>query len=418
LPNLLLLRRLDIGSGIIITGTSLAALVGLLCLGHWLGWDEAWSSFGVTPLHPVFLDMHGVTDPAACAAKGINPYLPSDCEPGRTFNYTPVWLWLGYLGIDGSDAAWLAIPMIICAFAVVTLLLRGRRASDGVLASLAVLSPSVLMGVERGNIDLAILALVGAGALTFKAKNLYRVFWTGALISAAILLKLYPMFCMALIARFDKRTLLLVAVLAIVGVCYLAIIFPDLNFIRQNTGTSYILSYGYKVAFLGFDFLRSEAGLSPSDLAGTWVPVVLALLILAVAVVTASLLNVRDGNILCRVPNNVAGTAYLFGSGIYCGTFLLGADFVYRLMFLVLCVPQMLDWRSEATDKIGRGLLALVLSVLWLNGNSNGNSTFLWVPQLLDWLLFFGLATILVSNFAGALKAWWRTPSVGAPQAA
>jgi hypothetical protein len=105
----------------------------------------------------------------------------------------------------------------------------------------------------------------------------------------------------------------------------------------------------------------------------------------------------------CTVTNSVAGTAFLFGSGIYCGTFLLGTNFIYRLMFLLLCLPQLSDWqrKESAVDerKIELGLFATVLSVLWLNGGPNGHTTFLLVPHLINWLLFFGLATVIMSNF-------------------
>lgn len=323
--------------------------------------------------------------------------------PGRVYNYPPVWLFLGYLGIDGSDAVWLSILIIVGALVVVVLLLQGRSSGDGALASLAILSPSVMMGVERGNVDLFILMLVGGAALVFKAQKLNRIFWAGTLISLGVLLKLYPMFCVALAARFYKRAILFAGALAIISLGYLVVIFRDLAFIRRNTGTSFDLSYGYKVPFLGLDHLRSEAGLGATALADTWMPFALALLILILAA-AAALLNFRYGRLFCAVPDNVAGTAYLFGSGIYCGTFLLGANYIYRLMFLLLCLPQLLDWgggppvERERTETIGRGGLALVLSALWLNGNPNGYLTFMWAPQLIDWLLFFGMATILLSN--------------------
>ncbi len=104
----------------------------------------------------------------------------------------------------------------------------------------------------------------------------------------------------------------------------------------------------------------------------------------------------------CTIPNSVAGTAFLFGTGIYCGTFLLGTNFIYRLMFLLLCLPQLRDWLSVNTDdrerKIEVGLFATILAALWLHGEANGHSTFLLVPQLIDWVLFFGLAAVLMSN--------------------
>jgi hypothetical protein len=75
-------------------------------------------------------------------------------------------------------------------------------------------------------------------------------------------------------------------------------------------------------------------------------------------------------------------------------------------MFLLLCLPQLLDWQTQrsgvrkAFNGIPElGLLAIVLGVLWLNGNADGHSTFLILPQLLDWLLFFCLVIVLVLNF-------------------
>jgi fatty acid desaturase len=54
---------------------------------------------------------------------------------------------------------------------------------------------------------------------------------------------------------------------------------------------------------------------------------------------------------------------------------------------------------KERSPPIEAWLLVIVLAVLWLNGNANGHTTFLWVPQLFNWLLFFALAVVLISNF-------------------
>ena len=72
-------------------------------------------------------------------------------------------------------------------------------------------------------------------------------------------------------------------------------------------------------------------------------------------------------------------------------------------MFLLLCLPQLQDWQIQRNagppSSAELGLFATVLGVLWLNGNADGHSTFLLLPQLLDWCLFFGMATVLMSNF-------------------
>ena len=51
-------------------------------------------------------------------------------------------------------------------------------------------------------------------------------------------------------------------------------------------------------------------------------------------------------------------------------------------------------------------LYGTVLGVLWLNGNADGHSIFLLLPQLLDWFLFFCLTAVLMANFLRTLRAF------------
>ena len=389
-----------IGSGTVIVSTVVVVLVMLLYFGDTVGWDLTWRSFGVTPLHPKFFDMHAVTDHAACMVKGFDAYVLNPCDSITPFNYPPVWLWLGYLGIDGSDSAWLSVLITVAALGVLVALLKGRSIGHGVLTSLAILSPSMMMGIERGNVDLFILALVGGAALIFAEQRPVRMAGAFALIGLATVLKLYPFFCVVLAARFSRRTLFFAIALAAVSSVYFAIIYNYLPIIRQNTPNVSLLSYGYKVPFLGFDKLLTELKRPPTGVADTWVPITAAILTQILAAVLA-LFSFRRGSALCTVANSVAGTAFLFGAGIYCGSFMLGTNFTYRLMFLLLCMPQLQDWQSgtfansDRTVAVAQSLIAAVLVALWMNGNS----TFLFVPQLTDWLLFFGLTTILLVNF-------------------
>ena len=393
-----------IGSGTVVVFGVLVTLIVLLSLGQFVGWDATWRSLDVTPLQPHFFDLHVITDYAACASKGVDPYVPHACNPAN-FNYPPIWLWLG-LWIDGSQSIWISVAITTAALAVVAALFKGRSAIDGVVAMVAILSPSVMMGIERNNCDLLILTLVGAAALIYQEQPKARTCWTVVLLGVAIVLKLFPMFCIAIAARFNRRTVLFACVLVVLSLAYLAVISHYIPLIRRNVPTTFILSYGYKALFLGLDHLRTEAELATIGLADTWLPIAAAALTLMFAATTA-LINFRNGRFFCTVANTTAGTAFLFGSGIYCGTFLLGTNFIYRLMFLLLCLPQLQDWQRQRSDdnprKIELGLFASILSVLWLNGNSNGHSTFLLVPQLLNWLLFFSLATVLMSNFLNSV---------------
>jgi hypothetical protein len=262
----------------------------------------------------------------------------------------------------------------------------------------------MMMGFERGNLDLLILTLVGSAALIYHERSYGRALGAIALLSAGIALKLFPMFCISVVARFSKQTFVFACATATLSIIYLAWTIDYVFLIRRNVPTTFILSYGYKAIFLGMDHIRSEAGLSPLGLADTWLPAATAVVVLILAVALAAR-SFHKQRACCIVGRSAAGTAFLFGAGIYCGTYLLGTNFVYRLMFLLLCVPQLLDWQIQMArgDKAAGfaelGLFGAVLGVLWLNGNAAGHSGFLLLPQLLDWFLFFCMTAVLMLNF-------------------
>jgi hypothetical protein len=406
-----------IGSGVVVALGIVGVGIVLLEGCQVMGWDPTWRAFGVTPLQPPFFDMHVINDYAACASRGVDAYAPHACNVDN-FNIPPVWLWLGLFGLDGSDSAWLSAILIVITAIVMVLLFRGRRWQYGVLGLAAIVSPSVMMGVERGNLDLLILAFVGLAALFYKESKPGSAFVAIALLSCGIALKLFPMFCVSLANRFSRQTFIFACATAALSLTYLGVIIHYVFLIQRNVPTTFILSYGYKAIFLGLDHLRSEAGLSPTGLADTWLPAATAGVVLICAATLAGT-AFRYGREFCCVEVSAAGNAFLFGAGIYCGTYLLGTNFIYRLMFLLLCIPQLLDWQIRILERDKRGRLAelslfgAVLGVLWLNGNANGHTSFLLLPQLLDWLLFFCLAAVLMLNLLRTSVGSARARRVG-----
>jgi hypothetical protein len=88
----------------------------------------------------------------------------------------------------------------------------------------------------------------------------------------AVVLKLFPVFCVALAARFNRRSFIFTVTVAVFALPYLGAIFSYIFLIRRRVPTTWVLSYGYKAAFPGFNHLRTEAELNPFALADTWVP--------------------------------------------------------------------------------------------------------------------------------------------------
>lgn len=396
-----------VGSGVVVALGLAGAAVALLSLGQVVGWDATWRAFGVTPLQPPFFDMHVINDYAACAWKGVDPFARQACNVDN-FNIPRTWLWLGGLGVNGSDSVWLAATIITAAAGMIVWLFRGRSWGCGLLGLSAVLSPTVMMGVERANLDLLILAVVGAAALVYRENNATRAAASLVLLEAGVALKLFPLFCVSLAARLSKQTFVFAGALAALSSAYVLLTLGDILLIRRNVPTTFILSYGYKSIFLGIDHIRSEAGLSASGLADTWLPAAAAAAVLiGAAILAAKNLHWRD---IFVVNRSAAGNAFLFGAGIYCGTYLLATNFVYRLMFLLLCVPQLLDWCTQngparPVRLPELGLFGTVIAALWLNGDPNGHTTFLLLPQLLDWALFYWLSCAIFAMLLRSLRA-------------
>ena len=299
------LRR--IGSGTVVTVGLVSLGVALLALGRVVGCDPTWRTFGVTPLQPPFFDMHVINDYAACAWKGVDAYAPHACNVAN-FNIPPTWLWVGFLGVDGSDSSWLSAVVIAAAVTVMVLLLQGRSWYHGMIALGAVISPSVMMGVERGNRDLLMLALVGSAALIYEERTVGHACGAIAFLGLGVVLKLFPMFCVSLAARFSRQTFLFACVTATLSLIYLDLAMEYVFLIRRNVPTTFILSYGYKTIFLGVDHIRSEAGLGPIGLADKWVPASTAALVLMCAAI-AAVNSFRNRRKFCSVDISAAGTA-------------------------------------------------------------------------------------------------------------
>src|SRR5690349_13586013 len=123
-----------VGSGTVVTLGLASLAIALLFFGQVVGWKATWRALGVTPILPSFVDMHIINDYAACAWNGgVDIYAPLSCSIG-TLNIPPTWLWVGLLGVNGSDSTWLSAVVITATAVVMVLLFRGRSWSDGLIA--------------------------------------------------------------------------------------------------------------------------------------------------------------------------------------------------------------------------------------------------------------------------------------------
>ncbi len=144
--------------------TLVLLLAGALAV-TWLvqsrGWSRGWRTWGVATGEVSWLDLRVVAGAAQTRSEGGDPYVSNPHDPmGRPFNYPS--LWLALFPATGSVAV-LAGGAAVVAAGVALLATGPTTGLAGGVIGLLLLSPALVLGVERGNTDLIVFALVGAG---------------------------------------------------------------------------------------------------------------------------------------------------------------------------------------------------------------------------------------------------------------
>ncbi len=365
-----------------------------------------WRSAGVYAHPAPFVDLQVFPAARATVAGGGDLYGPSVTDPmQRPYNYPRVWLTFMRFPADASWFRVLGGLLAVAAVAVVLAFWGRRSVGEGFFGGLLFCAPAFQLGVERGNTDLAMLVLVGAGLWLAGDERRGRLaaslWWTAAV------LKLFPI--LALGAWFEgsmrswlRRVWLPLGLFA----AYLALIWRDLAPVLHNTGGGWVQSYGSEVlaatwsqvqAFYG----TSQPGDRPFSGVGRWV---------AAAGVAWMLLRGWWAIVPSSGPDPVMSAAerrtllgFRAGTLVYVATFLAGSSFDYRQCFLLLALPQLWAWRRS-----GRWLAAVALGAMFLSFWANyllaGWPGF-FLNEAGGWLLLFVLAVLLAGTWRRGVVA-------------
>lgn len=361
----------------------------------------AWRLMGVAGVKNSFNDLRAITHSIACVADGVDPYLPGACNAywrshpdplvpfqGLLLNYPPVWLQLKHVGASAATTPWFGVAIICMAFISLWLIFRPQTRTGGVVTMGAVLSPSVLLGMERGNIDLVIFSLlVMTIVFTERLGHIAKQSVRAIGIVALTVLKLYPVVCMALLVRHRRHWALGLATAAVgLGAAWWA---ADGRFVTvlMNTPKDDWTTFGSLPVLIGLKrWLTGDdtvtTGMSMSGFALS----LMAFLCTLVSVLAMKLPRPFP-NHLPALEDDLNGNLALAGLCVFCAAFVFGASYDYRLIFLCLALPLLISAYEHAAHDAHRFLAApvMVVAFLWL---SRFTKKIGYVDEILDWTLF------------------------------
>lgn len=380
-----------------------AALVPLLAAE--LGPARAFSLWNIPVLAPGFADARAVTSGAESWRAGHDPLVANPADPWhRVLNYPRVWQLAARLGLAQRHTVPVSLAMIAAFVLGLVLLVDRIDRIAALLMAAAIFSPAVMLGIERANICLLIFFLC-AGALFALRRSPPAA---AALLTVAGLLKYYPFLGLACLVRVPRRRFLRVAgASALVGAVYLALTWRDVLLVLKGIDRGTFVSYGVGVGWMA----AREAGAARGTVVA--IAAASALLLAGVVLLTARAWRVAPAQATVQSAHL---DGFRLGAAIYAGTFLLGNNWDYRLMFTLFCVPQLAEWARGTAGVAGapaRGIarltLAALLLSLWMQFLfrlapflPGGGYTMLTLDEAANWALLGGLAYLL----AGTMPQW------------
>ena len=366
----------------------LAMVVALSALGATRGYHAVWEIWNIPQMTPHFADLRNLTSAGDSIRAGFDPLVQNPADPWRRpFNQPRIMQYIvAGLGLSGAHTTAVGVTFIGLFVAGIFLSLSTITNATAWILAAVIFSPALMLGVERGNHDLLMFFLVALG-LAWPGK---RAFSFAVLLLAAFM-KLFPVFSVALFLRQKFKPFLITAALFMALFClYLLLNSADLARIYATTEKGYgAWAYGTKAFF------------DPPQIWMSYLP----MLVLLPAVAGLVFWRWRAGD------GERGSTGYIdgfrVGAAIYLGTFFLGNNWDYRLMFLIFAVPQLVAWAREPGRRIPAiGALVTLVFSCWSLAVWQIGLVLAITDEVANWLLFVFLLYLITVS----LPTWARAP--------
>lgn len=272
--------------------------------------------------------------------------------------YSDWWYRLHDFGLGAADTTWLGLAggaaFLLAAFA----LLQPRNLPEAAYGWLVICSPPVLLGFNRANIDLPIVAALAlAGRLAVSDRGYLRV-WAPILIFFLAGMKFYPIVAAVALpfsGRTRRESWVMVVVMGVLGALFAWTLHADFQRALQEA----VIPYHF--------YIFGAMQLLPPDAVGRSMTIVPPLLAMALVFLWWRRLPEPPPDVE-RGPM----VWFVLGAGIIVGCFFAGISFSYRLAVCILMLPLLGSLARPSASRPARILSGWVLAglpvLLWLDG--------------------------------------------------
>ena len=379
-----------------------------------INYHQVWKFFGVPAREVLFSDIYPFFVNDFCKINSINTQDYYDqfknCDAWqRIYNYMPIWIEFLKLGIHKEYYYLFGILFSSLFFLAFFKLITINSKKEFFIYFLAILSPPIMLAVERGNYDTFIFFLCFLYIFLLKKNNLFLNIFSYILIFFTSLLKFYPIFLVFLFFKKNLLNKILSISIFFIFFIYILINLTDIYLIKDNTQESVFFSYGYNVLEVGLNNISYKLNLiflaGKNYLLGDYETFknsishilysnefkndhfMISRIFLLLTIFIIILKNLKPKNI-SKIPESNNYLFFILGASIFCGTFALGANWDYRLIFLLFTFPYLLELKKNNKKFlfIKHSLFVYLITLyLWISPITVFTSG---LDEIITWLIF------------------------------
>ncbi len=403
-------------------------LVGLLiaCLGlfgllvYLYGYDNTWQLWNIETYHISFLDMRLITGGAESYASGHDPAINDTGDPQhRIFNYPQVWYLILASGINQNWTVPISVVVIALLLISVCVFPGRLNTLSTLLLIFGLFSSAGMFAMNRANVDIIFFSLMTLALVLVEVSAVASFI----VLLIGILFKIFPLLGVGYFLGQEKRSAVkYISASVLFTILYVVITLRRMIFIFSSTMKADDFSYGVSVlpAYLRqlVTIPTVKAGpasfyqlaISSNDLLIRY-PYLMYLFAFFILLVFGFLGLRSRGKLETKDLRNLR--AFWIGAGIYAGTFFIGNNWDYRLIFLLFTLPLLGEWAAKENwgeRWVVIATLVFMFLSLWYFVIRGAMGQILplgkYISALLDEGAKWSLFAALIYLFAASLPDW------------
>lgn len=303
---------------------------------------DLWNYGGVSHMEPLFADTHIVLAASDCNSKGYDVYRENPCDAhNRPHCYSRLWLCARVFGLTLQHTNIIGGFLAAAFLSLSVLIVRPQNFLQFIFFSMLIFSPSIMLGVERGNMDLLIFIMITIAGFMILSKILLFRLIAFLILLLTTFLKFYPVASFGIFVHTFKAkiTFWLTALFTflIVGIFFAATYSDFLQLNNNIPRPSGWLSFGVA------SFYRST-------ISGKWLTLS-TLLTIFILIAMAFKLSPRTA--ISKSPAEpLSKTFFLLGVFNLTFCFFVNTNYDYRSIFFILTIPYIFELLQYQNTKL------------------------------------------------------------------